>query len=1335
MNKHFLFPAFAKTVIASCVSNFLILGLIMAQGWQQSYPTTSGYSIETLGTNFTANLKNGLANSFFTANGSDGSLVSLTPSAPDCDLAPYGVGDLRVSSTEFFDRELTTANDLRIRRLKLTVNTCTISQTVFDQTYDLPVAEAVYIANMAYEPSLQALFIGGTLQLTPIGSATQYRYFIKKINAMTGAEAWSYQSPVLTIPGFVPNFKLWLATFEGGVVASRGTPTATDINLLKLDANGQLVFDQLFGSPLTLLNSIAETVNGDLDIRTFKASVSGPGDAPGFQRMSATGSPVYQASPAAILNSYLGSFQYLLTLSVHIPLINDEVLLVGKNSGTIGTPGVFLIKLGSSGQALWTKFYPGLLADFTHAVQTADGGFLLGGKLENSTEVFLMKTDANGEITPPATCAGNLLSNPGFESGLTGWSTSGDVTISTVANTGINAAKVGGMGYGSVGQVLPTTPGKNYKAKVWAKSSGDYSSQHVEIRFLNASFMSIPLIGQAQNITQNYSEQTLFATAPGNAAYVYALAWKDGSGSIEVDDWCLTIDDSNSSLPDLTVTNLQIPSVLTVGTSFNLSCVVQNIGTADAPSTELLVNALPNSLAVIPVPALAIGQEVTINQSIAVPLSAVLGQANLYAQVDAVTQSITELSETNNYATAPVEFVSGGSGQIDLSLVAQQLTATPAQWSNYPVKLTISNSGPQTATGVKVKFAKPNGVVYVGGNEFTASQGTFNPNGDEVWTVGNIPANGSATLTVNYFLLNASAPVAYAQVTAANETDSDSSPGNGTPPSANEDDEASTGGGGPPNQTPDLTLANLQIPNSSVAMGAILNYNFDAANIGTGAVPGNFTIKSYISTDQTLSANDIQDGTIPTGNYGVGFSVQNVAGASTIPASLAAGQYYLIVKIDADNAIAEGNENNNTIAKLFTVTGSVQNPDLQLSLETDASEIWPNNPIFFVTATVKNTGAQQATGVEVTLSGLQGAALANSNFPPVASQGAFNQTGQIWNVGTIAAGGQAALKIFLYNEYAEPVYRYFAQVSAMNEADVDSTPGNASCCTPNEDDEAVVPPGPCNIQAEVLQVLDCIPNGGPVDELVYEVQVTGSLGGFHGWYGEPGPVYSYDGDAIFERTIPRYETRPDNIIDNADPKCSTSLSFPKPDCDPCSSITITPAAGQITIAGAIAPHVLIKVFKPNWQLAFECLDNCPNPVVVDGLANGNHYVQVKLIDAGWGEICYLEQTVNVSSFGGGNTNALVFKNKRQRLAFDKIYPNPAQYFVTLEVYSKDDQSAVFDFYDQMGRAVHQVEMDLKEGLNELQMFVGDWKSGTYNVIGRGEAGLPAYGRFLKVWEE
>ena len=122
------------------------------------------------------------------------------------------------------------------------------------------------------------------------------------------------------------------------------------------------------------------------------------------------------------------------------------------------------------------------------------------------------------------------------------------------------------------------------------------------------------------------------------------------------------------------------------------------------------------------------------------------------------------------------------------------------------------------------------------------------------------------------------------------------------------------------NGLPDLTLANLNITNPSVPAGQILNWKVDIKNIGTAAATGNFNVKAYISTDNVLSANDIQDGTIPTGSYAAGFQVLQVAGASTIPASLGAGQYYLILKIDADNQITEGSETNNVLVSTTTFT-------------------------------------------------------------------------------------------------------------------------------------------------------------------------------------------------------------------------------------------------------------------------------------------------------------------------------------------------------------------------------------------------------------------------------
>lgn len=129
---------------------------------------------------------------------------------------------------------------------------------------------------------------------------------------------------------------------------------------------------------------------------------------------------------------------------------------------------------------------------------------------------------------------------------------------------------------------------------------------------------------------------------------------------------------------------------------------------------------------------------------------------------------------------------------VDLELSMSQPNTAPAQWTIYPVTLTLRNTGDSPATGIVVHFPKPDGVVYAGGNEFTTSQGTFNPFGNQEWVVGKLKAGGTVTLTVNYFLLQSGAPVAYAQVSAVNEEDIDSSPNNGTPPSVNEDDEANS---------------------------------------------------------------------------------------------------------------------------------------------------------------------------------------------------------------------------------------------------------------------------------------------------------------------------------------------------------------------------------------------------------------------------------------------------------------------------------------------------------------------------------------------------------------
>ncbi len=120
-----------------------------------------------------------------------------------------------------------------------------------------------------------------------------------------------------------------------------------------------------------------------------------------------------------------------------------------------------------------------------------------------------------------------------------------------------------------------------------------------------------------------------------------------------------------------------------------------------------------------------------------------------------------------------------------------------------------------------------------------------------------------------------------------------------------------------------------------------------------------FTIKSYLSTDNVWSANDYQDGIIPTANFAAGQLVTQVAGAMTVNNTVPTGQYYLILKVDADNAIAENNENNNVIVSAGLVTVVSVLPDLRITNIVPAGTDW-------TTTTFKGG---DVTGLSVTVVG------------------------------------------------------------------------------------------------------------------------------------------------------------------------------------------------------------------------------------------------------------------------------------------------------------------------------------------------------------------------------
>jgi len=142
-----------------------------------------------------------------------------------------------------------------------------------------------------------------------------------------------------------------------------------------------------------------------------------------------------------------------------------------------------------------------------------------------------------------------------------------------------------------------------------------------------------------------------------------------------------------------------------------------------------------------------------------------------------------------------------------------------------------------------------------------------------------------------------------------------------TPTPANTATQTPTATAGPtltptPAPLPDLVVSAFTLPSKGRA-GQTVKVSDTTANSGAGSV-GASTTRYYLSVDQTLDAGDTALGfrsvpALPPGASNKG-SV-NVL----IPAATSSGTYYIIAKADADNAVAEANENNNTNAHQIVI--------------------------------------------------------------------------------------------------------------------------------------------------------------------------------------------------------------------------------------------------------------------------------------------------------------------------------------------------------------------------------------------------------------------------------
>ena len=180
---------------------------------------------------------------------------------------------------------------------------------------------------------------------------------------------------------------------------------------------------------------------------------------------------------------------------------------------------------------------------------------------------------------------------------------------------------------------------------------------------------------------------------------------------------------------------------------------------------------------------------------LAAPLVLVLSNA-ASAQVDncveVIAASETDVDSTPNngvtteddYDCATITPVA----LIDLELTKTVDNPTQSIGSNVNFTISLVNQGPSDATGVAVADLLPSGFSFVSS---TPSVGTYD-NASGVWTIGDFAATATASLVLEATVLASGDYTNTAQVSAANETDVDSTPNNDDGDQSEDDEDSAS---------------------------------------------------------------------------------------------------------------------------------------------------------------------------------------------------------------------------------------------------------------------------------------------------------------------------------------------------------------------------------------------------------------------------------------------------------------------------------------------------------------------------------------------------------------
>ncbi len=392
----------------------------------------------------------------------------------------------------------------------------------------------------------------------------------------------------------------------------------------------------------------------------------------------------------------------------------------------------------------------------------------------------------------------------------------------------------------------------------------------------------------------------------------------------------------------------------------------------------------------------------------------------------------------------------------DLELTKDVDNASPIVGQTVTFTIEVVNQGEDDATGVEVTDQLPAGLSYISDD----SGGAYN-SGTGVWTIGALANGATATLQIQAQVTAAGSITNVAEVSASDNVDQDSIPGNDDGDQSEDDEDAAT-----------VTAVSAPLIDLSLSkaasdtnpdVGDTITFTVTLANAGPDDA-------SSVAVEDTLPAGYSNPTNISNGGSAVGNTITwtglSVAAGDSLDLTFdvtvdaptgAANEYLNVAEVTAANlpdADSTPDNDDGDQSEDDEANASITTPGVaDLSLSKTPSDTTPEvgDTITF-TITVSNAGPDAATGVAV-----EDTLPAGYSSPTNISSGGSSMGNTVrWTGLSVAAGDTLDLTFDVTVDAptgASDEYLNVAEVIAADRFDPDSTPNNDDG-DQSEDDEA-----------------------------------------------------------------------------------------------------------------------------------------------------------------------------------------------------------------------------------------------------------------------------------------